>query len=64
MTESYGQRLLAGTGFSSSNMSPMLCMTQCQKLGFSYAGTEYTDEVRSALLIDIALTNSATVQMA
>jgi hypothetical protein len=44
-TESYGQRLLAGTSFTSAVMTPMLCMTQCQKLGFQYAATEYVDEV-------------------
>jgi hypothetical protein len=26
-------------------MTPTLCLTQCQKLGFTYGGTEYSDEV-------------------
>ena len=64
MNESYGQRLLAGTAFSSTSMTPMLCMTQCQKSGFKYAGTEYTDEVsHSYHLLGLWLMESVTVVM-
>jgi hypothetical protein len=43
--ESWDERLLQGTSFSSSSMTPTLCLTQCQKLGFTYGGTEFGDEV-------------------
>lgn len=44
VAESYDQRLLSGFGFSSSSMTPLMCLTQCNKLGYSLAGTEYSDE--------------------
>jgi hypothetical protein len=45
VTESYQQRLLQGKAFTAGTQSPLLCMTTCQQLGFSWAGTEYVDEV-------------------
>jgi len=50
MNESWNQRLLEGSSFSSNKMTPTLCMTQCQKRGFQYAGTQYVDEVSNILL--------------
>ncbi|WWC66431.1 uncharacterized protein I206_100333 [Kwoniella pini CBS 10737] len=42
--ESWDERLLQGFAFSSSALSPLLCVTQCTKLGYTFAATEYGDE--------------------
>ncbi|KAK8865867.1 hypothetical protein IAR55_001015 [Kwoniella newhampshirensis] len=44
VAESNSQRLLQGFAFSSSTLTPLLCVNECTKLGFSMAGTEYGDE--------------------
>ncbi|OWZ54809.1 glucan endo-1,3-alpha-glucosidase agn1 [Cryptococcus neoformans c45] len=44
VAESYDERLLQGFAFSSSSLTPLLCVTQCTKLGYTMAGTEYGDE--------------------
>lgn len=43
--ESSYQRLLQGLGFTSTSMTPTLCLDTCHKGGFTIAGTEYGDEV-------------------
>jgi len=43
--ESHLTRLLTGTAYRSSRLTTSQCITQCQRLGFTYAGTEYGDEV-------------------
>ncbi|WRT64077.1 uncharacterized protein IL334_001005 [Kwoniella shivajii] len=42
--ESMDERLLQGFAFSSSSLTPLLCVTQCTKLGYTYAATEFGDE--------------------
>lgn len=42
--ESWQQRLLQGFAFSEESLTPLLCMTECGKLGYQYAGMEYSDE--------------------
>ena len=54
VTESYQQRLLQGKAFTAGSQSPLLCMTTCQQLGFSWAGTEYVDEVRFQVPLYVA----------
>ncbi|OCF33259.1 hypothetical protein I316_05000 [Kwoniella heveanensis BCC8398] len=44
VTESQDERLLNGFAFSSESLTPLLCVTQCTKLGYTFAGTEYGDE--------------------
>ncbi|WWD17948.1 hypothetical protein CI109_102393 [Kwoniella shandongensis] len=44
VAESNSQRLLQGFAFSSSTLTPLLCVNECTKLGYSMAGTEYGDE--------------------
>ncbi|WVO19777.1 uncharacterized protein IAS62_001067 [Cryptococcus decagattii] len=44
IAESYDERLLQGFAFSSSSLTPLLCVTECAKLGYTMAGTEYGDE--------------------
>ncbi|WVQ97182.1 hypothetical protein IAU59_004292 [Kwoniella sp. CBS 9459] len=44
VTESQDERLLQGFAFSSESLTPLLCVTQCTKLGYTFAGTEYGDE--------------------
>jgi len=45
VVESHLTRLLTGTAYHSSRLTTSQCITQCQRLGFTYAGTEYGDEV-------------------
>ncbi|ORY25195.1 glycosyl hydrolase family 71-domain-containing protein [Naematelia encephala] len=42
--ESWDERLLSGFGFSSESLTPLLCLTECSKLGYTYGGMEYADE--------------------
>ncbi|WVR05826.1 hypothetical protein IAU60_002851 [Kwoniella sp. DSM 27419] len=44
VSESYDERLLSGFAFSSSELTPLLCVTQCTKMGYAWAGTEFGDE--------------------
>ncbi|WWC86171.1 uncharacterized protein L201_001044 [Kwoniella dendrophila CBS 6074] len=44
VSESWEERLLQGFAYSSSAQTPLLCVTQCTKLGYTYAATEYGDE--------------------
>ncbi|WVQ71228.1 hypothetical protein IAR50_000753 [Cryptococcus sp. DSM 104548] len=44
VAESTDERLLQGFAFSSSSLTPLLCVTECTKLGYTMAGTEYGDE--------------------
>lgn len=45
VTESRPQRLLTGVSYHSDTLTTSQCITQCQRLGFTYAATEYGDEV-------------------
>lgn len=45
VAESSDERLLQGFAFSSSTLSPLLCLTECEKLGYTWGGMEYGDEV-------------------
>ena len=45
ISESYYGRLLGGFAFSSPSLTPLLCMTECQKRGFTISGMEFGDEV-------------------
>ena len=42
--ESWDERLLEGFAFSSSALTPLQCLTECQRRGYTLAGTEYGDE--------------------
>lgn len=44
VTESSNQRLLQGFAFHSKSNTPMMCLNECAKRGFTIAGTEYGDE--------------------
>ncbi|WVQ62263.1 uncharacterized protein L199_000402 [Kwoniella botswanensis] len=44
VSESWEERLLQGFAFSSSSLTPLLCVTQCTKLGYTFAATEFGDE--------------------
>lgn len=44
VSESSDERLLQGFAFSSSTLSPLLCLTECQELGYTWGGMEYGDE--------------------
>ena len=43
--ESYNERLLQGFSYHSSSVTPLACVTECGKMGYTIAGTEYGDEV-------------------
>ena len=45
ISESWYERLLQGFAFSSSRLTPLLCLNECQKQGFVFAGMEDADEV-------------------
>jgi hypothetical protein len=47
MTEATSGRALSKYSFSSSSMTPQLCMTTCQSKGYSLAGTEYSQVSKS-----------------
>ncbi|OXC63157.1 hypothetical protein AYX13_06867 [Cryptococcus neoformans] len=44
MTEATNERALAKYSFSSSSMTPQLCMSTCQAEGYIYSGTEYSTQ--------------------
>ncbi|ODO07533.1 glucan endo-1,3-alpha-glucosidase agn1 [Cryptococcus wingfieldii CBS 7118] len=44
VAESTDERLLQGFAFSSSSLTPLLCVNECTKLGYTMAGTEFGDE--------------------
>ncbi|WVQ85464.1 hypothetical protein IAT38_007629 [Cryptococcus sp. DSM 104549] len=44
VAESYDERLLQGFAFSSSSLTPLLCVNECAKLGYTMAATEFGDE--------------------
>jgi len=51
VVESHKSRLLTGTEYRSGVLTTSQCITQCQRLGFTYAATEYGDEVSGAAAV-------------